>query len=86
MAYFLLKVEVQRHDTEVLYGCIHGIDAVCSWFHTGHKCKRQLASTTNQDVGTDAQIFSATLIQFVIAKIWNIYQLNDPAEQNCSSG
>jgi hypothetical protein len=30
MAYFLLKVEVQRHDAEVLYGCIHGIDAVCS--------------------------------------------------------
>jgi hypothetical protein len=30
MASFLLKVEVQRHDTEVLHGRIDGNPATCS--------------------------------------------------------
>jgi hypothetical protein len=59
MASCLLEVEVQRHDAEVLYGHIHGTTAVCSWFLTGHKCKRQLVSTTNQAwVHTCTYIFS----------------------------
>jgi hypothetical protein len=68
MASFLLEIDVQRHDMEVLHGRIDGIPAACSWFLTGHKCNRQLVSTTNQDVGALAQILSATLIQCVIAK------------------
>jgi hypothetical protein len=75
-ASFLLEVEVQRHDTEVLHSRIHGIPAVWSWFLTGHKCKRQLVSTTNQDVGANVKIFLAILIQCLIAKRWNAYQLN----------
>jgi hypothetical protein len=68
MASFLLEVEVQRHDAEVLHNRIHGIPTVCFLFLTGHKCKRQLVSTTNQDVGAHVHIFSTTLIQCVIAK------------------